>query len=173
MPNRNSYLIQTSLGKVEATPTEAKHIYVSFGSPYDSGEALIVRGVGIRGSAHFFLWDDGRWEIGNQYNNKGQPSVHWERSSSLHLTRVDSFRDGPSNKAHTVIADVLYAALGKWADSTEGKQALQVASLLDIEQRLLEAEKDEAKALEAYKAAQVKSQAIANEKIQYYLKEQA
>lgn len=145
--SKPKYLVNTKLGTVEATPTDGTHIYVSFASQYDKGEVLTVRNVPIRGSAHFYKYSDGTWQIGPEYSpyTRGDEpkrfATTYERRSSLHLTRTDAFYAEPSEHARKIIAEVLTSAILIWVNSKEGKAAIPEAAHL---QKLEEIEKLEA-----------------------------
>jgi hypothetical protein len=112
--------VETKLGNVWVIPTHGNHIFVSFGKNLNVDEEgpengkrhgpLILRGVIYAGSAHFYLWKDGSWNIGEE----GKTS--YERRCSLYLSKYGrSYKESdPSESARDTIAGVLIEAVQEW-----------------------------------------------------------
>ena len=89
--------IETKLGKVEWSWTQADHVYI--GTP--SGEYLELRGVKYHATSHLYLQADGTWQRKEPIYR--DPYV----SRSIHDSKHNT---PPSNSARQALADVLLDA---------------------------------------------------------------
>ncbi len=97
-------VVGTKYGDVLVRATQKDHIFVDFG--YAS--PLYRRSITYRGNAHFYLWSDGTWNLGEE----DKPG---ERHYSLWVDRVGNGFAGPSFSARNDIERELVPAVRKWA----------------------------------------------------------
>jgi hypothetical protein len=104
--------VETELGTVWITPTDGEHIYVSLTPDrHDEREQanFTVRGVPLRGSAHFYLHNDAQWKIGRVDENEWQRLYH-----GMSLERRDKWDVKATDNARRKVAEVLTAVVRHW-----------------------------------------------------------
>lgn len=101
--------VSLRIGDVWAYPQGSGHIYVRLDPDKDSCHSdrlVTVRGVGLKGSFHMWLWDDGYWHVGMQYapGHDRRPLNDYERRRDMYINRRDgTMTDGTSAAKDTLI----------------------------------------------------------------------
>ncbi len=85
-------------------PTDKAHIYV------EASESIIIRGIPYNATAHYYLWDDGQFHLGEQSQ---QP---WQQHKNLYCTRQDDkrFSCDPSESARKSLIVLFDEAVAEW-----------------------------------------------------------
>jgi hypothetical protein len=114
------FKVQTILGPIYLTPTEANHIYVDL---WQENTCLVVRCVEIGGSIHMYRWADGSWKHGPDLVD-GKPSNAYQQDQAVYLKRKDWLsrphgQDTPSNSAWNLIVATVTAEVNAWAKANE------------------------------------------------------
>ena len=118
------FKVQTLLGPIYLTPTEANHIYVDL---WRENTYLAVRGVEIGGSIHMYRWADGSWKHGPEFserNGNREPSNAYEQRQAVYLKRRDWLSRGnkddtPSDSAWKLIVATVTTEVNEWAKANE------------------------------------------------------
>jgi hypothetical protein len=116
------FKIQTILGPIYLTPTEANHIYVDL---WQENTCLVVRGVEIGGSIHMYRWADGSWKHGPEFLEGHQnPTNAYEQRQAVYLKRKDWLSRGnrddtPSDWAWKLIVATVTTEVNAWAKANE------------------------------------------------------
>jgi len=110
----NHCTIQTPQGTITLIPTEQDHIYVE--------ADLVIRGITWKISAHYHLWANGSWNLGQEDENdyKRKQSIYGKRADVFSL---DGMTDSASNKAIKIISPQVQ----KWAEENPTSIAIAEA----------------------------------------------
>jgi hypothetical protein len=90
---------------LEIVPTNDRHVSVRI-------EPTSINGVQLNVHAHMFLWDDGRFHIGEPHENDFQRNYH-----QLYISRPASdpkWKQGPSEAARKKVIELLNGAVNEW-----------------------------------------------------------
>jgi len=117
------FKVQTILGPIYLTPTEANHIYVDL---WQENTCLVVRGVEIGGSIHMYRWADGSWKHGAEFIDRDteRKTNAYEQRQAVYLKRKDWLSRGnrddtPSDSAWKLIVATVTAEVNAWAKANE------------------------------------------------------
>src|SRR6266481_4781766 len=115
--------VQTKIGPIFITPTEATHLHVSSRGNGGAESYLTLRGCEYYVSAHFYAYKDGTFNIGPEFteaqdsNGKHtRPTNQYERRQSLYISN-----HAASESARTKLAEVLTEAVTKWVSENTDK----------------------------------------------------
>lgn len=131
-----NYKVETKLGTVFITPTEAAHLHVHNGGSGVNYEGKItLRGCDYHLSAHAFQWKDGSFRIGRE----DKPA--YENRHTLFLNRVGFAKNSEaSESARVKVTEVLTQAVNDWVIANSDK--LFAAQTDKLEQAVTAAEAD-------------------------------
>ena len=124
--HQGPFKIETKLGNVWITATQANHIYVDFGSNLNVDKEgpenfarrgpVTIRGVKYGGSLHLFRWN-GASDWTGAFHLGRQSESEWERGRSLYMNRLSAKRyadSRPSDTARRVAVEVIVPLVNAW-----------------------------------------------------------
>lgn len=112
MSEYESFRVDTTCGEFVITPTANNHIYV--GTEYVNGQGAVVFRVEYNVHAHFYLWSDGKWNLGEE----GKTAYDQRQAMSMTRHTWQSVRDMyASRAAYNRLAEELDVVVNEWAET--------------------------------------------------------
>lgn len=115
--------VQTKLGSIFITPTEADHLHVCTRDGNSPEKFLTWRGCEYYVSAHFYRWTDGSYQLGQEFtevqdsNGKHtRPANQYERRQSLYISH-----HAASESARNKLAEMMTDAVNAWTAANPDK----------------------------------------------------
>ena len=147
--------VQTKLGPIFITPTEANHIHVTSRHDRNEGSGLLtLRGCEYYISAHFYGYEDGTFNIGPEFHEEnsrrqGKPVLanQYDRRQSLYISN-----HAASESARTKLAEVVTEAVTKWV--SENPETIAAAHIEYLRNKVESAQSDVHKAKEVLRDAE-------------------
>lgn len=119
------FSVNTRYGQVRLTPTQANHIYVS-NDIHGVHHSLVVNNSELSNvSAHYYLWDDGKWHLGPQ------EKTELERGRQL-WAKKDMLNEA-SDSQKRKLTEEFDKVVSQWAAANS--KAIFEAEIADLEQQ--------------------------------------
>lgn len=134
--------VQTKLGPIFITPTEATHLHVSSRGNGGTESYLTLRGCEYYVSAHFYAYKDGTFNIGPEFKKLDSslgadevPTSAYDRRQSLYISN-----HAASESARTKLAVVLTEAVTKWV--SENPETIAAAHIEHLRNKVQTAQEE-------------------------------